>query len=92
MQEALSAVVNTLAHYRATRALSDEEAPLLHSACTAMVDTLCPYIAKCFWQIFPSIGPGLIDLGKITTGLADQPGTEQLPTPAQLKHSELPVA
>ena len=72
LQDAMEAVVRALAHYKATRAVSEEEAPLLQSACEAMTDTLCPYIAACFSRIYPSAAL-LPKLAQVTAALSEQP-------------------
>ena len=91
LQDALEAAVRALAHYKATRAVSKEEAPLLQSACDALTDTLCPYIAACFSRIYPSAAL-LPKLTQVTAALSEQPQKStaddaQIPQPAgnQLK-------
>ena len=66
--------------------MSEEEAPLLQSACEAMTDTLCPYIAACFSRIYPSAAL-LPKLAQVTAALSEQPQTStaddaQMPQPA----------
>ena len=70
-QDALEAVVRATAHYKATRVLGDGEAPLLDAACTALTDSVCPYIVACFARIYPSTTVA-IDLAKVTAPLLEQ--------------------
>ena len=83
-----------MAHYKATRALSEEEGPLLNSACAALTETLCPYIAQCFSQIFPDLQAAVLDLKRISAALSEQPGKNlQLPSmPPLLERDEMLVA
>ena len=43
-----------MAQYRATRVLDDAQAPMFEAACTALCDTLAPYIADCLSQVWQS--------------------------------------
>ena len=40
-----------MAQYQATRVLDDAQTPLFKAACTALCDTLAPYIADCLSQV-----------------------------------------
>ena len=51
MQETLEAAAAAMAQYQATRVLDDAQAPLFEAACTALCDTLAPYIADCLSQV-----------------------------------------
>lgn len=79
LQDALRAVVRAMAHYRATRAVGEEEAPLLQAACAAMTETLCPFIVSCFTRIFPEGGPSDLDLAVISSPLLETEESDCLP-------------
>ena len=51
IQEALEAAAAAMAQYRATRVLDDAQGPLFEAACTALCDTLAPYISDCLSQV-----------------------------------------
>lgn len=81
-QDALTAVVRTLAHYRATRTLGEDEARLFVSACSAMTDTLCPYVAESFASIFGAPAGDLLNLKDIAAALAEAPEASESNAPA----------
>ena len=75
MQEALQQFVEAFASYRMTHTLGEEETELLQTACTALKDVLCPFLAECLSRIFPASGQ-LLDISKITAALS-QPQTSE---------------
>lgn len=46
LQDAIRAVASALAHYHATRALSESESRLFESACRALADVVAPYVVS----------------------------------------------
>jgi len=56
LQAALERAAGALAHYRATRSLSDGELALFKAAVKAHGDVVVPYLSACFVRLFGSSG------------------------------------
>mmetsp|Transcript_14649 Transcript_14649/g.36788 ORF Transcript_14649/g.36788 Transcript_14649/m.36788 type:complete len:614 (-) Transcript_14649:93-1934(-) len=70
LQDAIRAVASALAHYHATRALSESESRLFESACRALADVVAPYVAACYGRFYAGCA-GAINAAEATAPLKD---------------------
>lgn len=67
LQDAILAVASALAHFHATRVLSESEAPLFEGACKVLADVVAPYVAACYGRFYAGCA------GNINVAVATEP-------------------
>jgi hypothetical protein len=76
LQASLTGAGAALARVRASRTLSEAEAPVFRAACAALTATLCPYVSACFDRVYPG-GAALLDVAAVAAEVRAGDGDEE---------------